>query len=345
MKTKWVVLVVVFLLCALTVDAQLNKDIKSILDSAMVNAKRFSVNTQGINWDSVQSQMYSRAEGIKDPAGLGDAFGYLIAFLNDHQAKLIHKADNKIIAQHVDYHDAELPGTNLNAIESVFKFEVLENNVRYIRIPSYDNKADLIKEASVLRAAIDTLSKSDSSKWIVDLRGVRGDDFRIHMAGLGPLLGEGLITSVIDKNERIEKMYEIHNGRFYEEQHLAAHFVCPADLSKSNVAVLIDETTAGAGEVLALAFRGRKLTKLFGSQTHGNVGVVKEIDLGGQLALSLTSRYYQDRRGNIYKDVVFPHTKVQQPTGVSEDAVIAAAMQWLVVPAGNAVTASILKKD
>jgi C-terminal processing protease CtpA/Prc len=202
-----------------------------------------------------------------------------------------------------------------------------------------------VKEAGVLRAAIDTLSKSDSSKWIVDLRGVTGDDFRIQMAGLGPLLGEGLITSVVDQNERVEKMFEIHNGRFYEEQHLAVHFVCPPDLGKSNIAILIDETTAHAGEVLALAFRGRKFTKLFGSPTHGNVGIVKEINLGNDLVLSVTSRYYQDRRGNIYKDTVFPHIKVLQPENVSEDAFIAAAMQWLVVPDDHAVTASILKKN
>ena len=68
-------------------------------------------------------------------------------------------------------------------------------------------------------------------------------------------------------------------------------------------------------------------------------------DLGNDLVFSVTSRYYQDRRGNIYKDTVYPHIKVQQPENVSEDALIAAAKQWLVVPDDNAVTASILKKD
>ncbi len=343
MKAKWIVLVV-FLLCAGVVKAQLNTGVKSILDSALVNAKKFSVNIKGVNWDSVQAQMYLRAKEAGDAGGLSEAIEYLITSLNDQQAKLVRRTDGKVIVRHVDYRDPELPGTNLGNSENVFRYEVLENDVRYLRIPSYRKNADLVKEASVLRAAIDTLSQSDSSRWIVDLRGVSGDDFRIQMAGLGPLLGEGLITSIIDKNERVEKMYEIHNGRFYEEQHLAAHFVCPADLGRSNIAILIDETTAGPGEILALAFRGRKFTRLFGSQTHGNVAITKEINLG-EFVLSISSRLYQDRRGNVYKGSVFPHTKVQQAQNGSEDAVIAAAMQWLMVPGDNALTASVMKKD
>ena len=317
-------LVMIVLIASISASAQTKQNYQAVVDSAIFNAKRYAVNVKKVNWDTVRAQMYQSiayAQSVKD---LKPAFEILIATLRDNQAKLSN--GNEVIAQYPDYKDAEIHNV-VNTPEQTLTSKILDHDVRYIRIPSFDAKADLVKEASAMRSIIDTLSKENASSWIVDLRGCNGTNFRLLMAGLGPLLGEGLIASEIDRNEKIHKMFEIHNGRLYEDQHLAAHFATPVDLSQSKIAVLIDETTAGAGEIIALALKGRKQTQIFGWQSAGNVRITKQINVGQGLVLTLSSGYYQDRRGSIYKDNIFPQRKSDK--SLSEKGLMHEATSWL----------------
>jgi carboxyl-terminal processing protease len=343
MKTVQCVLLMVLVVLFADSQAQTNNDIKSVIDNALINAKRDAVNSKKINWDTLTKQMHTHAANAKSISDLKYSFEQLIATLNDSHAKIFNSKTNEVIAQAVKYHDTEmspLPDSRLTTLE----YKILHKDVRYLRIPSFDNHADVVKEATAMRAIIDTLSKENASKWIVDLRGCSGTNFKLLMAGLGPLLGEGLITSEIDRDEKILKMYEIHNGRLYEDQHLVAHFDYKTDLNQAQVAVLIDETTSHAGEVLALVLRGRKQAKLFGAPTSGNVSIVKEIKLHNEVTLALSAGYFQDRRGSIYKENVFPHVKVKLTTHGKrdKDELISEAMSWFhPVTEGGVQTASL----
>jgi carboxyl-terminal processing protease len=329
MKTVKCVLLIVLVIVFADSEGQINKDIKSVIDSALLNAKRYAVNTKKVNWDTLSKQMYAHAENAQSVNDLKSSLEQLIVTLNDTQSKFVNSTTNEVIAQFPKYEDAEISHAAEPKLKTL-EYKILDHNVRYLQIPSFDNEADLMKEASAMRSIIDTLSKENASKWILDLRGCSGSNFKVLMAGLGPLLGEGLITSEIDRNEKILKMYEIHNGRLYEDQHLVAHFAHNADLSLSQVAVLVDETTANAGEVLALVLKGRKQAKVFGSPTSGNVRIVKEIKVGSELTFNLSSGYFQDRRGSIYKDNVFPHVKVKSAAHGKKhkDESITEAMSW-----------------
>lgn len=330
MKTKCPVCVTLVLVLVINAHAQLKSDSKALMDSMILNAKRYSVYTASVNWDTLQAIALS-----DESKSMKATFGHFISVLGDNQAVIFDKKRGEVIAQYPQYADAELP----SVMENAFEAKALDNNVRYVRLRSYFKGDDVMKESALIRAAIDTLSKGDASKWIIDLRGVSGNEFRIAMAGIGPLLGEGLIASEIDSKEAIHKMFEIHNGRLYEDQHLAAHFVCPADLSKSAIAVLIDETTKDAGEVIALALRGRKQARLFGASTSGNVKLAREINLTGDLVFRFSSGYYQDRRGSIYKDAVHPHVKVNASQRGPADAVISAALDWLNISNNTVIAA------
>jgi carboxyl-terminal processing protease len=327
MKTVKCVLLMVLLVTFADSEGQINKDIKSVIDSTLLNAKRYAVNSKKVNWDTLSKQMHAYAENAQSVSDLKNSFEHLIVTLNDTQAKVTDSKTNVVIAHFPKYEDSEvshIAETKLKTLE----YKILDHDVRYLQVPSLDHDADLLKEASAMRSIIDTLSKENASRWIIDLRGASGNNFKVLMAGLGPLLGEGLITSEIDRNEKILKMYEIHNGRLYEDQHLVAHFAHTADLNLSHVAVLVDETTSDAGEVLALVLKGRKQAKVFGSPTSGNVRIVKEVK-AGEAAFSFSTGYFQDRRGSIYRDNVFPHVKVKSVHEKKhKDELISEAMSW-----------------
>jgi carboxyl-terminal processing protease len=331
----------VLLITSSSAIAQVKHDFNAMIDSVLIQAKQHAVNVQKVNWDTLRAHMYQYASIAQTSDDLKPAFAELISALNDKQAT-IRNSKGEVIAAYTVYKDAEIHDV-VTSSESQLTSKVLRHNVRYLKVPSFNGNVDINKEASAMRSIVDTLSKENASAWIVDLRGVSGSNFQVLMAGLGPLLGEGLVASEIDRTERILKMYEIHNGRLYVDQHIIAHFATPVDLSESKIAVLIDENTSAAAEVFALALKGRKQTRVFGAASAGKITITKDITVSGY-TLTLSSGYYQDRRGSIYKDSLFPHAKADKHS-LTEEGLITEATKWLrEQPATNVIeTASIDK--
>jgi carboxyl-terminal processing protease len=92
------------------------------------------------------------------------------------------------------------------------------------------------------------------------------------------------------------------------------------------VAVITSSATASAGEVVAVAFRGRAGTRSFGAPTAGATAAPRGYRLADGAELVFAVVWYVDRRGTVYRHSIKPDVT---SAGFDETA----AVKWLMATA------------
>lgn len=177
---------------------------------------------------------------------------------------------------------------------TIVKGEMLEDNVGYIRLSSFDeNSAKQIKE-KILQL------KSEGMKGLIlDLRGNPGGSLSEAIGIASEFIPRGdVVTYTIDKYEKKQE-YKSLGG----------------DAQGLPLAVLIDGGSASASEVLTGALRDYKLATIIGTKSFGK-GVVQQLinlkDDKGGLKVT-TSKYYTPNGENIHKIGITPDIEVSIP--------------------------------
>jgi C-terminal processing protease CtpA/Prc len=265
---------------------------------------------------------------------LRQSFETLLVSLKDKHGKFYDPASTSGIAEYPFHNSPYIPNPGeLSAVKSTeFYYQNLPNSIHYIRLVASPSDGDFQKHADVVRQAIDSLSKEDEPYWIVDLRYAVDGEINSFFAGMAPLLGEGLIASTMDGEKQIRNLYTVHNGNFHDNQVRIGKFpISIEDTHNLKIAVLTSRYTSGSAEVLALAFRGRKESKLFGEETAGQIAGTTQITISNKVVMSISEIMYTDRKGTSYTDSVTPHTIVEFIPGVdvNQDRAISEASLWL----------------
>lgn len=86
---------------------------KAILDSVFSRARETSMYSATVNWDSLQKQVYARAEQASTIQDLKPAFETLLNGLRDHHGKIISAKDYSYIAW---FSDQKTKTKNLTAL-------------------------------------------------------------------------------------------------------------------------------------------------------------------------------------------------------------------------------------
>jgi carboxyl-terminal processing protease len=316
-----IVLLITVLISGITVHGQMMPEMKSILDTAIVQARKYALNAHNVKWDSIQLEMYAQAMHAKSVKDLHGSLQFLLIALKDRHGKFVEANSKMPIATYPN--DGGHTTHALTQNDTKFDFKILENGTRYIKLVSISPEANIQDEAALIRSAIDSLSKDDAQQWIIDLRNCTGGSMHANIAGIGPLLGEGLIGGIVDGKGSVKKLFEVHNGRFYDDKHLVADFPVSKDMRDSKIAVLVNKQTSGAGEIVAIALRGRKNTKFFGETTAGDIVITKTIRIAKDLDMTLSESLYHDRKGSVYKYYIRPDA------AISDDRIMDEAITWL----------------
>lgn len=177
------------------------------------------------------------------------------------------------------------------------KSEVLENNIGYINISSFDE--DSAKE---FKNTYNELSKSNIKSLIIDLRNNGGGivDEALEIADY--ILEKDqviLITKDKDGNEEIEKSTKNPS------------ITIP-------IVVLTNENTASASEILTAALKENGKATIVGKTTYGK-GVIQElITLTDGSGLKITTEeYYTPNRNKIHEVGISPDKEVSLPETVT----------------------------
>lgn len=151
-----------------------------------------------------------------------------------------------------------------------------------------------------LQEQIALLSNPEILGWIVDLRNLQGGDFPALLAGLAPLLGEGLLGGFNAGDALFEWRYAQGSVSIGSETLIALGNPLAVPDPLPRAAILVDKGTAGPGEYLFAAFKNRPDSRSFGSATCGRAFTEVVIDLDGGHRLFLNAGPLSDRSGTVY---------------------------------------------
>jgi carboxyl-terminal processing protease len=323
----------------LTCLGQVN--VKAILDSVLIRTKQTSMYISTINWDSLQQQVYLKAENAKTIQDLKPAFETLLNGLKDHHGKIISAKDYSYIAWFTNYKNRRYNDNRtfdneiwkvVNDTALKFEYKLLKDKIGYIKIVGIASNIDIEKEAIKIRSAIISLNKQKIDNWIIDLRYNAGGNMHPMMAGIAPLVGKGVVGSIVNlKNEKLFN-WEIKASNFIYDGYQAVTLPQnPTFKKQPKIAVLTSRWTVSSGEIVATALKGRPNTKFFGETTGGyttNDGwdIIKD-----EVILVISTGSYCDRNGVVYEknipvDVEIPFEIIKDK---EKDTCILTAKKWL----------------
>src|SRR5690606_8339193 len=143
--------------------------------------------------------------------------------------------------------------------------------------------------------------------WIVDVRGNTGGNMWPMIAGVGPLLGQGLVGHFIDP-EGAQQAWSYEGGEARLDGVPIARAPSPYELAGPlpRIAVLTDTRVASSGEAVVIAFRGRENARSFGSPTCGLSTANRRFALSHGASINLTVSTMADRIKREYGDAVQP---------------------------------------
>ena len=322
----------VALLMSLTVVACGNvtgpatEEAAAYLNHALDIMETWSIRRNEIEWPSFRKSVLKLAAGAETPADTYGAIGSAITLLGDG---------------HSFFRE---PSSRGSGSQTQATGQRLGSTVGYVLIPGFSGP-DPNLFATDLQAIIRDVDTVGLCGWIVDLRSNGGGNMWPMLAGIGPILGEGVVGAFIDPDGFKEEF-------FYENGAAGLFFRATRgdSLEKSidvrvdgtayqllqpspPVAVLTGRSTASSGEAIVTAFRGRPDTRSFGVGTRGLSTANGSFPLSDGARLILTVATFADRTGQLYGGVIEPDEFVggQAATDPAsgDDPVVGAAITWL----------------
>jgi carboxyl-terminal processing protease len=215
------------------------------------------------------------------------------------------------------------------------KGEWIQDSIAYLTVPWISTTDSFLCEriADSLQATIARLDTRNISHWIIDLRNNSGGNCWPMLAGVGPLLGDGVYGYFVANDERIPIWY--NDGSALQGRHVRCrvsedHGYRIRSAHKS-IVVLTGRRTVSAGEIVALAFKGREQTCLIGQPTAGFTTANATYSLSDRSMLVLTVCQEADYTGRVCDGRIQPDKYIAAETnaGPEADPARSAALAWL----------------
>ncbi len=213
---------------------------------------------------------------------------------------------------------------------------MIQKQYAYISLPflTSGDEDRMIAFADSIQAVIKKLDTQSPKGWILDLRRNSGSNYWPMMAGIGPILGEGVCGYFINaKGKKTKWNYE--NGAAGAGARKNAKLSVPSYSVRNiqtPIAVLTSTRTSKAGEILTVAFKGKNNTKVFGEPTMGLTTLYRHFKLKDGSVLVLSTSKYADRTGKEYVKKIQPDVAVtidRRKYLSDDDPVILEAIKWL----------------
>jgi carboxyl-terminal processing protease len=222
----------------------------------------------------------------------------------------------------------------LTALVGEIHGEWLTDSIAYLTIPWVSSDDSLVCEriADSLQAVIASLDTRHISRWVIDLRNNSGGNCWPMLAGIGPLLGDGVYGYFVASGERIPISY--YDGSAFQGRHV----ICRVSenhgyhtyAAHKSIVVLTGRRTVSAGEIVALAFKGREQTCLIGQPTAGLTTANATYSLSDRSVLVLTVCQEADFAGRICDGRIQPDQLIPAAdTRTDPDTARSAAIAWL----------------
>jgi hypothetical protein len=283
-----------------------------------------------LDWPTFRDAVMTQTRGAKTATDAYLAIRFALATLGDRHSYF--KTPQQVTAQ-----DSAPVGNARTGRAPVAPHGAkIAESIGYVRLPGFAGgmHTDQVAFAESVQQIIRELDSTSPCGWIVDLRGNLGGNLWPMLAGLGPLLGDGEVSASLAPNgARRSVWYE--NGKAGLDDFVQLRVRGePYRLHRPDppVAVLLNSSTASAGEVLAIAFVARPETRSFGASTRGATTVTRIFPLSDGAELVLAVAHATDKHGRVYAGPLTPDEVVpdgERTLALEHQLVVRAAVSWL----------------
>lgn len=289
--------------------------INEVLDVMEAN----SLNRNTIDWESFRDEVFETAGAAQTINAVYDSGAIVRALelLGDNHSKISRENGEVLSASTVicPFSDIEPPSA-----------ESIPANIGYIFITGFNSPTEEERTsfAENLQEIIREKDSPENIGWIVDLRPNNGGNMWPMLAGIGPILGEGIAGYFVGPNGE-ETPWSYSEGSSISGQRTVTQVQNPYTLFNDGpkVAVLLDVFTASSGEAIAISFSNRNNTSFFGTASCGLSTANSSFVLSDESLLNLTTAVLADRQKNAFGG------KIKPDFPVNNDELIARAIEWL----------------
>ncbi|HAS43918.1 MAG TPA: hypothetical protein DCS93_25805 [Microscillaceae bacterium] len=192
-----------------------------------------------------------------------------------------------------------------------FEVKVLNKHYGYVMIPGMllinISQDSLNRKTQAMYDAIMQVQQNHKIKgWVIDLRFNIGGNVYPMLAALYHLLGDTVVYKLLDFNQKPLKQgdHTLKKGAFYSGPKMET-FAKVSEAPNTNlpVALIIGKFTNSAGEMTALAFRGRKNTVMIGENSYGSLTCNDMVELPYGVKITLTTSYAADQHSVYTKEI------------------------------------------
>ena len=290
------------------------------LNEALDLMQEYSINKETIEWEALRTRTYHRAYGAQTIADTYRAIQHALADLGTNHSYLM--TPEQVTLMEEGSLVASIPGP---------EGRLIEGTLGYIYLPSWAGTRESADEhATAIQGIIREVDAGNPCGWILDLRENKGGAMWPMLAGIGPILGEGLAGYFIAPDGSANE-FSYRDGQAYHNEEAETEVLGQAYVLTEPfplVAVLTGPSTCSSGEAITIAFRGRPNTRSFGKATAGLSTGTMEIELSDGAWMILAVDTFADRTGQVYGSKVVPDKIIHQ-AGNQEDPTLQAAVEWL----------------
>ena len=282
------------------------------LNEVMDLMQRYSINKKTIDWADFKSKVFAKAAGAQTIADTYAGITEALQLLGDNHS-VFTKPDGGVIYMRT-----------IQCIPQTVVKPAVPGQIGYVKVNSFagpTNDDAAIAFAREIQNQIKNQDNPDIKGWIVDLRSNSGGNMWPMLAGIGPVLGEGVVGYFIDPDGN-QQPWSYLDGASQITSVIVTQLNDPYEVVVANpkVAVLLDNGVASSGEVIAICFVGRENTKSFGSATCGLSTANRSFPLSDRSYLNLTVAHLADRNKNTFGNAILPDQAATNQT-IIQDAI------------------------
>ena len=298
---------------------------KDYLDEVFKIVEEHSIRRDSVDFNKIKRDAYARLKYVNYSGNCYPIIKIILKDLGDRHSFYMPKEQVEKL---------QTP-SNINEVIT-FSAKLEDQNIGYIRMKGFGkiDSLSIRQYADSLQNLIKSIDNAKLKGWVLDIRENNGGNCWPMLAGLGPLLGEGVCGYFI-KNDHTR------NSWFYQNGKSGIDSVAIVSVSKkpytlinnlNPIAVLTGNHTASSGEVVATAFRKKNNLRSFGESTRGLSTGNSSYKLSDGSMLILTTSIYADKQGNVLGGKIEPDEIIKsfdKSNSQSNDLVLQRAVNWI----------------
>jgi len=305
------------------------KKANGLLDEAFVFMQKNYYRKNAVEWDNLLTSAKRKLNSSGDCSEVYDIISWCFKELNETHSFIMPPAKAAVY----NYDTAILQQKPMiKELVGDIKGEILDDGIAYLTVPWVSTTDSLIcmQIADSLQQLIASLDEKDPKGWIIDLRKNTGGNCWPMLAGIGPLLGDGVCGYFVSAREKIPIIY--NDGAALQGKYTRCRVSKGYKIKAANksIIVLTGHRTVSSGEIVALAFKGKQQVQFYGEPTAGYTTANATYTLSDNSMLVLTVCMEADRTGKICEGRIMPDETINTDTHPgTADPARAAATMWL----------------